>query len=100
MEDAVTGPTDGSGAQPTRAVYRLEVEGRVGPEWAAWFGAATVEAVNGTSVLQLVVADQSELHGLLRRVHDLHLPLVSLSRVARGADADAWVVPEPPVSPV
>jgi hypothetical protein len=67
--------------------YRLVVEGHVGPDWATWFGADGMQAANGVTVLDVTVEDQSELHGLLRRVHDLHLPLVSLNRVETPASA-------------
>jgi hypothetical protein len=99
LEEEVSGHGNGNGARSTAAVYRLEVEGRIGPEWAPWFGAVAMECVNGHTVLELMVADQSELHGLLRRVHDLHLPLVSLSRLAAGEDAE-WQPADPPVCPV
>jgi hypothetical protein len=70
------------GRQGSGLRYRLVVEGRLGPEWRDWFGAAAVEVDEERTVIELRVRDQAELHGLLRRVHDLHLPLVSLTRLA------------------
>jgi len=61
--------------------YRLVLEGELAPEWADWFGAERVEHAGGRTVLELVVSDQAALHGALRRAHDLHLPLVSLTRL-------------------
>lgn len=69
--------------------YRIVIEGELGEDWAPWFGAGSVRSKNGTTVLQVAVSDQSELHGLLRRVHDLHLPLVSVTRSAGPAQGEA-----------
>jgi hypothetical protein len=63
-----------------RLVYRLVVEGEVGAEWTAWFGDAAIVAASGRTTMELDVADQAELHGLLRRVHDLNLKIVALLR--------------------
>jgi hypothetical protein len=63
-----------------RLVYRLVVEGEVGAEWTTWFGDAAIVAANGRTTMELDVADQAELHGLLRRVHDLNLKIVALLR--------------------
>lgn len=61
--------------------YRMELEGELPREWAAWFGADSVTAADGATVIELDVTDQAALHGVLRRVHDLHLRLISLTRV-------------------
>lgn len=71
-----------AGENPDRTLrYRLEVDGRVGPGWSAWFEADTVTSTGSSTLLQVRVADQSELYGRLRRIHDLNLRLVSLRRV-------------------
>jgi hypothetical protein len=70
-----------------RVGYRLVVEGQIGADWASWFGAVTVTAADGITTLEFAVMDQAELHGLLRRVHDLHLPLLALTRIAAPATA-------------
>ena len=61
-------------------VYRIEVEGEVGPDWAAWFDAEVSAAGSGRTSITAAVADQAQLQGLLRRIHDLHLRLVSVTR--------------------
>lgn len=61
--------------------YRLELQGELPSEWAAWFGARSIVTVAGRTQLELVVADQAALYGALRRVHDLHLQLLSLARI-------------------
>lgn len=68
-----------------RVVYRLEVEGEVGEDWAAWFDVASLRVVAGRTVLHVAVADQAQLHALLGRIHDLHLTLLSLTRASTDA---------------
>ena len=61
--------------------YEIRIRGDLHPRWAAWFDGLTVSAGrDGTTVLTGPVADQAALHGLLQRVRDLGLPLVSVSR--------------------
>ena len=61
--------------------YRLELEGELAEDWASWFGAAAVTTEPGRTVLLLAVPDQSALHAVLRRVQNLNLRLVALTRV-------------------
>lgn len=63
--------------------YRLELEGEVAEEWGSWFAADTVTREAGRTLLEFSVTDQAALFGVLRRVHDLHLPLISLTRVEK-----------------
>ena len=69
--------------------YEIRVRGHLDARWAAWFdGLSVSRETDGTTVIRGPVADQSALHGLLSRVRDLALPLVSVTRV--GPDqADA-----------
>ena len=66
--------------QPT--TYQVRIKGHLGPEWTDWFGglAITLED-NGDTLLTGSVTDQAALHGLLRRVRDLGMPLVSVTPV-------------------
>jgi hypothetical protein len=66
--------------------YRLVVEGEVGAEWQGWFGATSLFAAAGVTRMAIRVADQAELHGVLRRVHDMNLRLVELVRLAPHGD--------------
>lgn len=62
--------------------YQIRVEGELGQEWAAWFGGTAITREGGgVTVLTCFVADQAALHGLLRKVRDLGLPLLSINRV-------------------
>ena len=62
------------------AHYELRVEGHLDEHWSAWFGGLTLaREADGTTTLRGVVADQAELHGLLARVRDLGVPLISVN---------------------
>lgn len=67
------------------AVYEIRLRGRLGPQWTEWFGgmAITLEE-NGDTVLTGPVADQAALHGLLRTVRDLAMPLIAVNRLEPG----------------
>jgi hypothetical protein len=71
---------------PTDAAqYQICVRGHLGSRWAEWFdGITLIRNDDGTTVLQGTVADQSALHGLLRKLNDLGLPLVSVTRTDLG----------------
>ncbi len=63
-------------------VYQIRIEGHLGPQWADWFGGLSITLEdNGDTLLTCPVADQAALHGLLRRVRDLGMPLISAIRV-------------------
>jgi hypothetical protein len=63
-------------------VYQIRIEGHLGPKWTAWFGGLTITLEdNGETLLTGLVVDQAALHGLLRKVRDLGMPLISAIRV-------------------
>lgn len=66
--------------------YRICVRGQLDPTWSDWFdGLSVTTTANGDTVLCGPVRDQAQLHGLLARVRDLALPLVSVNRVTPPA---------------
>lgn len=66
-------------------VYQIRLQGHLRPEWAAWFGGLTVTLeAEGATLLTGPVADQAALHGLLKKVRDLGLPLLLVKRVEPG----------------
>ena len=67
--------------QPT--AYQIRIKGHLGRQWTDWFGglAITLED-NGDTLLTGLVSDQAALHGLLRKVRDLGMPLVSVTPVS------------------
>jgi hypothetical protein len=66
-------------------VYQIRIKGHLGPQWTEWFGglAITLED-NGDTLLTGLVVDQVALHGLLRKVRDLGMPLLSVNRIKSG----------------
>jgi hypothetical protein len=67
---------------PSMATYKIRVEGHLGPPWSAWFEAMTITNLpHGEAELTGTLADQAALHGVLLRIRDLGLPLVSVNRV-------------------
>jgi hypothetical protein len=70
-------------AQPL--VYEIRIKGHLGREWTDWFGGLTLTLEdNGETLLTGPVVDQAALHGLLRKVRDLGVPLLSVNRVEPG----------------
>ncbi len=63
-------------------VYQIRIKGHLGREWTDWFGGLTITLEdNGDTLLTGPVVDQAALHGLLRKVRDLGMPLLSVTRV-------------------
>jgi hypothetical protein len=74
--------TSGSGPRPDPDTYEVRVKGHLDSRWTAWFdGLELSHEADGTSVVRGPVADQAALHGLLHRLRDLGLPLVSVMQV-------------------
>jgi hypothetical protein len=66
-------------------VYQFRIKGHLGPQWADWFpGLSIALEDNGDTLLTGPVTDQSSLHGLLKKVRDLGMPLVSVSPIEKG----------------
>jgi hypothetical protein len=66
--------------QPDR--YEIRVKGHLAPRWSEWFAGWTMAHTDsGETILAGPVADQAALHGLLDRVRDLNLTLISVKRV-------------------
>jgi hypothetical protein len=65
--------------------YEIRIKGHLDDRWAAWFEGLTITLEdNGDTLLTGRVVDQAALHGLLKKVRDLGLPLVSVSPVEHG----------------
>ena len=63
-------------------VYQIRLKGHLGSQWTDWFGGLTITLEeDGDTLLTGPVIDQAALHGLLRKVRDLGMPLVSVCRV-------------------
>jgi hypothetical protein len=78
------GETTGAGTQHGKEsrVYAIRVKGHLEAHWSAWFdGMVLSQESDGTTVIQGAVPDQSALHGLLQKVRDLGLNLISVVRL-------------------
>jgi hypothetical protein len=66
--------------------YEIRVQGHLEERWSAWFdGMELVLADDGSTLIRGQVADQSALHGLIQKVRDLGLPLISVAYTHTGA---------------
>jgi hypothetical protein len=74
-------------------LYEIRIKGHLDDRWAKWFGGLTITLEEGGDTLLSGQADQSALHGLLKKVRDLGLPLLSVNRVEPG-QTDATDVSE------
>ncbi|NCF67995.1 MAG: hypothetical protein GWP61_18670 [Chloroflexi bacterium] len=69
-------------------VYQIRIKGHLGSQWTEWFeGLSIALEENGDMLLTGAVVDQAALHGLLRKVRDLGMPLLSVIAVQPGRTA-------------
>ena len=65
--------------------YEIRVAGHLSPQWADWFEGLTITLEeDGDTLITGPVIDQAALHGLLKKVRDLGMPLVSVSPLEHG----------------
>lgn len=69
----------GAGSGREAGAYEIRLRGHLGPRWANWLEIASLaHDSDGTTALQVTVVDQAALHGLLHKIRDLGLPLISV----------------------
>jgi hypothetical protein len=74
-------------------VYQIRISGHLGQQWQGWFEALTIALEeDGNTLLSGAVIDQSALHGILKKIRDLGMPLLSVNPIesnqASAADTD------------
>jgi hypothetical protein len=85
MRSAMSGTNPSTGARHEPGRYEIRLMGHLDQRWAAWFdGLSLSHETDGTTIIHGPVADQAALHGLLQKVRDTGLPLVSVTRVEPG----------------
>jgi hypothetical protein len=79
MSENPTGPQHNPGR------YEIRLKGHLESRWGAWFDGLTLtNESDGTTIMHGPVADQAALYGLLQKVRDLGLPLVSVTQIQPG----------------
>ncbi len=78
--------------------YQIRLKGHLGHEWSDWFDGMTITLEdNGETLLTGPVIDQAALHGLLKKVRDLGMPLLSVNRAEPGQTNAPEVKPSGPI---
>jgi hypothetical protein len=76
-------PAHTAPADPDLKHYEIRVKGRLPERWSAWFDGLTIAADDdGTTVISGAVSDQAALHGLLQKLRDIGITLISLAATA------------------
>ena len=67
----------------TQELYLIRIKGHLGQQWNEWFDGFTITNVeHGEALISGSIVDQAALHGVLKKVSDLGLPLLAVSRVS------------------
>jgi hypothetical protein len=75
-------------SQPT--IYQVRIAGHLDNSWADWFdGLAVSPQADGTTILTATIVDQAALYGLLRKVRDLGMPLLTVQRMHTGSTTES-----------
>jgi hypothetical protein len=67
--------------------YEIRIKGHLASRWAAWLDAELSQSRDGTTLVRAQLPDQAALHGLLNKVRDLGLPLISVAPADRAPAA-------------
>lgn len=77
-------PVERDGDQPV--IYQIRIRGHLGQPWQEWFAGLTLTLeTDGTTLLTGPVVDQAALYGILKRVSDLGMPLLSINSTGPGS---------------
>lgn len=62
-------------------IYQIRLKGHLSQQWMDWFDGLTITLEDGNTLLRGPVVDQSALHGILKKIRDLGMPLLSVNTV-------------------
>ena len=65
--------------------YEIRIKGHLATRWAAWLDGEVLHVDDGTTLVRAQVPDQAALHGLLNKLRDLGLPLISVAQADHGS---------------
>lgn len=69
------------------ALYQIVLQGHLSSQWSDWFAGFTLTPdERGYTTLVGLVTDQAALHGVLKRIRDLGIPLMSVNRLEPGGE--------------
>ncbi len=66
------------------ASYLIRIQGTIEPTWSDWFGGFTITPQNGETVLEGEVNHQAALHGILAKINELGLVILSVEKITPG----------------
>ena len=67
---------------PNNNIYEIKIKGHLNESWADWFeGFTFIHETDGTTALNGKIIDQAALHGILKKIRDLGLPLLSINQI-------------------
>jgi hypothetical protein len=77
-------------------IFQIKIKGHLGQQWAGWFDGLTIALEeDGNTLLSGLIVDQSALHGILKKIRDLGMPLLSVNSIdpdqASKADTDPLI---------
>lgn len=78
--------SEGGGSWPAR--YEIRLESVLDDRWSEWFEGLHLESQGSETILSGTIADQSALHGILDRVRDLGLSVISVRRIRSKETGD------------
>ena len=93
----MSGTQSSRGSRHESGTYEIRLTGYLDDRWAAWFdGLSLTHNSDGVTVLRGRIVDQAALHGLLHKIRDLGMPLISVAQV--GPDPPNLPTQPPPMT--
>jgi hypothetical protein len=75
-------------------VYQIRIHGQIGQKWTDWFDGLSISLVEGDTLLTGPLVDQAALHGIMKKLRDLGVTLVSINQIKELGEEESPVLPE------